>query len=162
MSINRVKDYLKKYGLESRIIELQESSATVKDAAIALHTNEDNIAKSLAFVVDNSPILIICSGTTRVDNHKFREQFHTKASMINREDVASLVGHEPGGVCPFAINADVKVYLDESLKKLDILYPAAGSSSSAVKLTLEELVNTIENYTGWINIGKEWKKQLQY
>ena len=155
MSLNNVKEYLKKFNLESRIIELKESSATVKDAAIALQTNEENIAKSLSFLVEDKPILIICSGTTRIDNHKFKEQFHTKANMINRENVASLIGHEPGGVCPFAINKDVKVYLDESLKKLDILYPAAGNATSAVKLTLEELIKTVENFSAWIDIGKE-------
>ena len=155
MSLNNVKEYLKKFNLESRIIELKESSATVKDAAIALQTNEENIAKSLSFLVEDKPILIICSGTTRIDNHKFKEQFHSKANMINRENVASLIGHEPGGVCPFAINKDVKVYLDESLKKLDILYPATGNATSAVKLTLEELIKTVENFSAWIDIGKE-------
>ena len=155
MSLINVKEYIKKFNLESRIIELKESSATVKDAAIALQTNEENIAKSLSFLVEDKPILIICSGTTRIDNHKFKEQFHSKANMINRENVASLIGHEPGGVCPFAINKDVKVYLDESLKKLDILYPATGNATSAVKLTLEELIKTVENFSAWIDIGKE-------
>ncbi|MBR1817327.1 MAG: YbaK/EbsC family protein, partial [Bacilli bacterium] len=94
-------------------------------------------------------------GTTRIDNHKFKELFHTKANMIPREEVNNYIGHEPGGVCPFAIKENVEVYFDESLKKIDILYPAAGNSSSAVRLTLPELESTIENFKGYIDIGKE-------
>ncbi|MBR1680006.1 MAG: YbaK/EbsC family protein [Bacilli bacterium] len=155
MSLYNVKQYLKKYQLENRIIELQESSATVASAALALHTKEENIAKTLSFLVEYKPILIVCSGTTRIDNHKFKEFFHTKANMIPREEVNNYIGHEPGGVCPFAIKENVDVYFDESLKKIDILYPAAGNSSSAVRLTLPELESTIENFKGYIDIGKE-------
>ena len=154
MIINKVKEYLKKFELENRVIELHESSATVEMAALALHTREENIAKTLSFLVEGRPILIVCAGTTHIDNHKFKEYFHSKANMIKREEVNEYIGHEPGGVCPFAIHEDVQVYLDESLKKLDILYPAAGNPASAVKLTVDELVQSTQNCMGWINVGK--------
>ena len=155
MSINNVKEYLKKFELENRVIELHESSATVEMAALALHTKEENIAKTLSFLVEGNPILIVCAGTTHIDNQKFKEKFQTKANMIKREEVKDYIGHEVGGVCPFAIHEGVKVYLDESLKKLDILYPAAGNPASAVKLTVEELKDAVQNFAGWVDVGKQ-------
>ena len=155
MSLSRVKQYLKKYQLENQIIELEESSATVLEAAKALHTHEENIAKSLSFFIHDEPVIIVCAGNISIDDSKFKDYFHTKASMIKRENVEELIGHAPGGVCPFAIKKNVKVYLDESLKPLNEVYPACGSSNSAIKLTLEQLEKIIENFQGWVDVGKK-------
>ncbi len=153
MSFERAKAYLEKVGFASHIIVPEESTATVELAAQALGTEPGAIAKTLSFIVDDEPILILTEGTARVDNHKFKETFHTKAKMIARDQVEALVGHEPGGVCPFGINDGVKVYLDESLKKHDIVYPAAGDDHSGVKLTLEELEQAIPHF-GWVDVCK--------
>ena len=143
MAIDKVRKYLKKYNLEDRIIEFDESSARVSEAAKRLNCEEKDIAKTLSFIVDNNPILIVVSGNSRIDNSKYKHEFLNKAKMIPYEDVETLIGHKVGGVCPFAVNDNVKIYLDESLKNLDIFYPAAGSSNSAVKLNLEELEKII-------------------
>lgn len=154
MAINKVKEYFKKYGIENRIIELNESSATVALAAIALNTTEDEIAKTLSFLIEEQPILIVTSGTAKIDNHKYKEEFKTKAKMIPFDDVENLIGHNVGGVCPFGINENVSVYLDESLKKHQAVYPACGSSNSAIKLTINEL-EKYSKYKKWIDVCKE-------
>lgn len=154
MSIERVRDYLKKYDMESKIIEFPTSSATVELAAIALDTDPDCIAKSLAFMVNGTPIIIVVSGSSLIDNHKYKSEFKEKAKMLKYDEVSELIGHEVGGVCPFAINDGVLVYLDESLKKHDFVYPACGSSNSAIKLSIEELVK-LSNYTKWVDVCKE-------
>lgn len=153
MSLEKVKDYFKKYNIEERIIELPSSTATVKEAAESLKTEECRIAKTLSFIIEDKPILIVAPGDAKIDNSKYKAFFHTKAHMIPKEEVLALIGHNIGGVCPFAINPNVIVYLDESLKRFDFIYPACGSSNSAIKLTIEEL-EKYSNYTSWIDVCK--------
>ena len=153
MSLDRAKRHLEKYNLSDNIIILKESSATVREAALALNTEEERIAKTLSFLVSGNPILILAAGDRRIDNAKFKTVFHEKAHMIGVADVENLIGHAIGGVCPFGINEDIKVYLDESLKEFDIVYPAAGTSNSAVKLTIEELEIASE-FEEWIDVTK--------
>ena len=153
MAIEQVKEYFKKYNMESRIIELPTSSATVKEAAESLGTEEALIAKTLSFLVEDKPILIVAAGDAKIDNAKYKGYFHNKAKMIPFEEVNNLIGHNPGGVCPFAIKENVTVYLDESLKRFDYVYPACGSSNSAIKLTIEEL-EKYSNYTTWVDVCK--------
>lgn len=154
MSLLKVKEYLKKYNLEERIMEFPVTSATVKDAALALKCNEEEIAKTLSFMVDDKPILIAVAGDYKIDNSKFKAEFHTKAKMIPSDLVENLIGHAVGGVCPFGVKEDVDIYLDISLKKLKTVYPAAGTSNSAVKLTLEEL-EKVSNYKKWVDVCKK-------
>lgn len=154
MSLVRAKEYLKKYGLENKIMEFDVSSATVEEAAKAINCKEEEIVKTLSFIVDDKPILIAVAGDSKIDNSKFKAEFHTKAKMIPFENVEELIGHAVGGVCPFGINENVDVYLDNSLKRFTIVYPACGSSNSAVKLTLGELEKT-SNYKKWIDVCKD-------
>ena len=156
MSLTKAKEHLKKYGLEDKIMEFSVSSATVKEAAIALNCKEKEIAKTLSFLVDDKPILIVTSGDQKIDNSKYKTEFHTKAKMIPFDEVENKIGHGVGGVCPFGINDDVKVYLDTSLKRFKTIYPACGTSNSAVKLTIEELEKT-SNYIKWIDVCKSAK-----
>ncbi|MDO4341827.1 MAG: YbaK/EbsC family protein [bacterium] len=153
MSLIKVKEHLKQYGIENRIVELDESSASVKEAAHALHTTEAAIAKSIAMMIDNEPSIIVLAGDMKLDNHKFKEEFHVKAKMLPFEETEEIVGHAPGGVCPFGVNENVKIYLDESLKAHDFVYPACGSSNSAIKLSLGEL-EKISKPVKWVNVGK--------
>lgn len=154
MAITKAKEYLKKFNLENRTMEFDVSSATVKDAAIAINCKEGEIAKSLAFIVEDNPILIVTAGDSKIDNKKFKDEFHIKAKMIKFDEVEKLIGHAVGGVCPFGINDNVIVYLDETLKKHKMVYPACCSSNSAVKLTLNEL-EKISNYKKWVNVCKD-------
>ena len=154
MSIEKVRDYFKKYKKEKEIIELKESSATVADAAKALKTTEGEIAKTLSFLVAGKPILIVVEGTAKISNSLFKAFFHEKARMIPWDDVEKYIGHAPGGVCPFAINDDVVVYLDESLKIHEYVYPACGSGNSAIKLSIKEL-EKYSNYKEWIDVCKK-------
>ncbi len=153
MSLIKAKEYLKEFGLEDRIMEFSESSATVREAAEAIGCEEAEIAKSLSFVIDGNPILIIVAGDCKIDNSKFKAEFATKAKMIPFELVEIMIGHAVGGVCPFGVNDYVRVYLDSSLKRFDVIYPAAGSSNSAVKLTVEEL-ERIANHKKWVDVCK--------
>ena len=153
MSIEKVRSYLSKFGVEDRILEFSVSSATVELAAKALGCEPCQIAKSMAFQMGEGAILIVAAGDVKIDNSKFKAEFSAKAKMVQFNDVEQAVGHAAGGVCPFAIKEDVKVYLDESLKRFDTVYPACGSSNSAIKLTIEEL----EKYSGyikWIDVCK--------
>ncbi len=153
MAIERVKEYLRQYGMEERIIELSESSATVELAAQALHCEPERIAKSLSFMVNDSPILVICAGDVKIDNAKYKARFSTKAKMLSAEEVQTLIGHAVGGVCPFGINDGVNVYLDESLKRFTTVFPACGSANSAIELSIPEL----EQYSGyreWVDVCK--------
>ena len=153
MPIERVKKYFSNYGIENRILEFDTSSATVELAAEALGCAPQRIAKTLSFIVNGKPILIVAAGDSMIDNHKFKEKFLTKAKMIPADKVEELIGHNVGGVCPFGINDSVTVYLDVSLKRFDTVFPACGSSNSAIELTIEEL----ERYSGakeWINVSK--------
>ena len=154
MSFVKAKKYLQQYGLEDRIMEFDVSSATVEETANAINCKKEEIVKTLSFIVGDKPILIATAGDSKIDNRKFKEEFHTKAKMIPFENVEELTGHAVGGVCPFGINENVDVYLDNSLKRFKIIYPACGSSNSAVKLTLDELEKT-SNYKKWIDVCKD-------
>lgn len=148
MSLEKVKEYFKQYDIDSRIIELSESTATVELAAQALGTQPCRIAKTLSFKVHDKPILIVAAGDVKIDNPKYKQTFGTKAKMLTYDEVSDLIGHNVGGVCPFGINEGVTVYLDESLKRFDTVFPACGSSDSAIEFTIAEL----EKYSGY----KEW------
>lgn len=154
MSFIKAKDYLKQFNLEDKIMEFDVSSATVEEAAKAINGVEGEIVKTLSFLVNENPILIALAGDSKIDNVKYRKEFNVKAKMIPFDDVENLIGHNVGGVCPFGINENVIVYLDESLKRFEVLYPACGSSNSAVKLTIKELEKT-SNYKKWIDVCKK-------
>lgn len=139
MSYERAKEHLEKFGLGDRIRLFEVSSATVALAAEALGTSEARIAKTLSFLTPEGAILVVAAGDAKIDNRKFKDTFHTKAKMISHDEVEALVGHAVGGVCPFGTNSGVKVYLDGSLRRFDVVYPAAGTASSAVELTVSEL-----------------------
>ena len=155
MAVEKVKEYFRKYGMESRVQEFEVSSATVELAAEALHCEPCRIAKTLSFMVDGRPVLIVAAGDAKIDNPKYKAQFGIKAKMLTPDEVQTMIGHAVGGVCPFAINSGVVVYLDVSLKRFQTVFPACGSSNSAIELTIEEL----EKYsaaTAWIDVCKEW------
>jgi len=154
MSLKRVKEHLKKYNLEKNILEFATSSATVEQAANAIGCEAREIAKTLSFIVKDNPILIVTAGDVKVDNSKYKQEFGVKAKMLDKEQVEVIVGHAVGGVCPFGINEGVKVYLDASLRRLDVIYPACGSSNSAIKLTLDKL-EELTNYPAWIDVCKQ-------
>ena len=153
MSITKAKEYLKKFNLDNQVMEFPVSSATVEEAAKAIKCEEKEIAKSLSFLVEDKPILIVVAGDCKIDNGKYKAEFSTKAKMIPFEKVEELIGHGVGGVCPFGLNENVIIYLDESLKRLETVYPACGSSNSAIKLKVEEL-EKIVNYKKWVNVCK--------
>ena len=154
MSLAKAKKYLEEKGYVDHIIELEDSSATVELAAQALGVEPGMIAKTLSFLIGDTPILILTEGTVRIDNHKYKDTFHAKAKMIPFDDVEAYIGHAPGGVCPFGIKEGIPVYLDESLKKFDIVYPAAGNDHSAVKLTIAEL-ESVSGEKKWVDVCKE-------
>lgn len=158
MSIQKVREYFAQWRMEDRVQELSQSSATVEEAAAALHTEGKRIAKSMSFLVDDQPILVIFAGDARVDNHKFKMRFHKKATMIKHDDVERLIGHPVGGVCPFAVNPGVAVYLDESLKRFQTVFPACGSANSAIELTLPEL-ETYSHAKEWVDVSKGWQEE---
>lgn len=154
MSVEKVKAYLAQYNMADRIIELGESSATVELAAAALHTEPCRIAKTMSFMVGGNAILIVTAGDMKIDNSKFKSYFHEKACMLTPEELDTLVGHAPGGVCPFGVPDSVKTYLDVSMKRFDFVYPAAGSSNSCIKLTIDEL-ETLSKNIAWVDVCKE-------
>ena len=156
MAFDIAKEHLRKAGLEDRIYEFEVSSATVELAAQAVGCEPARIAKTLSFMVDQKAVLIVAAGDAKVDNHKYKETFHTKAKMMTPEQAVELVGHAVGGVCPFGIKPGIKVYLDESLKRFDIVYPACGSANSAVKLTIPELERA-SACEGWVDVCKGWE-----
>ncbi len=156
MSITNVRNYFKTHGIEDKIQELNTSSATVELAALALGCEPKRIAKSLTFMAKENPILIVTAGDARIDNHKFKLEFGVKAKMLTPAEVEELIGHSVGGVCPFAIKSNVNVYLDESLKRFSTVFPACGSSNSAIELTINEL-EKYSNHTNWINVCKDWE-----
>ncbi|MBQ2991701.1 MAG: YbaK/EbsC family protein [Clostridia bacterium] len=153
MSMEKARAHLKKHGLEERIIELDTSSATVALAAQALGCEPAHIAKTLSFEHGEGAILILAAGDARIDNAKFKAQFGMKARMLSADRVESVIGHAVGGVCPFGVNPGVPVYLDESLRAFDVVYPAAGNSASGVRLTVEELERASE-CIGWVSVCK--------
>ena len=153
MAIERVKAFFAQYGIENRVREFDVSSATVDLAAQALGCEPCRIAKTLSFLVDGRAILIVAAGDAKIDNPKYKARFGTKARMLTPEEAVTLVGHAVGGVCPFAINEGVTVYLDESLKRFATVFPACGSSNSAIELTLPEL-ERYSNCTEWVDVCK--------
>lgn len=153
MSVDTVKSYFSRYHMDDKIIELKDSSATVELAAQALGCEPKRIAKTLSFTVSDQFILIVMAGDAKIDNKKFKDEFHEKAKMIPAEEVEHDIGHAPGGVCPFAVNDGIKVYLDTSLKRFETVFPAAGSSNSAIKLSLPELEH-YSNSIKWIDVCK--------
>lgn len=156
MAIEKVKEYFKQYGMEGRIKEFDVSSATVELAAQALHCEPCRIAKTLSFMVADGPILIVTAGDAKIDNQKYKAQFGTKAKMLTPSEAEAMVGHAVGGVCPFAVNAGVTVYLDSSLQRFQTVFPACGSNNSAIELTIKEL-ETYSSYTAWIDVCKGWE-----
>ena len=154
MSRERAEADLAAKGFLDHVIRLEALTATVQEAADALGVEPGAIAKPLSFLVGDEPVLILAEGSAKIDNHKFKEQFHTKAKMIHPDEVEQYVGHAPGGVCPFGVKEGVKVYLDESLKAYDTVYPAAGDDHSAVKLTIPEL-EQVSGFTSWVDVCKE-------
>lgn len=155
MSIERVKAYFASAGLADRVREFDVSSATVELAALALGCEGKRIAKTLSFMGPAGPLLVVAAGDARIDNPKFKAQFGLKAKMLTPEQAVELVGHAVGGVCPFAVNEGVEVWLDESLKRFETVFPACGSSNSAIELTIPEL----ERYAapkGWVDVCKGW------
>lgn len=153
MSFDKAFNHLKNLGFEDRVYTFEVSSATVELAAQALNTEPGRIAKSLTFKVDEKPLMVICAGDVKVDNAKYKQTFGTKAKMLSREEVSELIGHEVGGVCPFGINEGVRVCLDESLEKYDIVYPACGSDNSAVKLSITDLEKA-SGSNDWVDVSK--------
>lgn len=153
MAIEKVKEYFRQFGMEDKVLEFTVSSATVELAAQALGVEGARIAKSMSFKIGEEPILIIAAGDARVDNRKYKDTFQTKAKMLTPEEVDKFIGHSIGGVCPFAINDSVTVYLDESLKRFETVFPACGSSNSAIELTIPEL-EKYSNYKEWIDVTK--------
>lgn len=156
MSIERVRSYFKKFGMEERIREFEVSSATVELAAKALDCEPCRIAKTLSFMADGQSLLIVAAGDAKIDNHKYKAQFGVKAKMLSVEEVEAFIGHGVGGVCPFGVNEGVDIYLDESLKRFGTVFPACGSSNSAIELTIPEL----EEYSackGWVDVCKGYE-----
>ncbi len=153
MAIEKVKAYFRQFGIEGRVQELPASSATVELAAQALNCEPCRIAKTLSFMVNGHAVLIVTAGDTKIDNAKYKAQFGAKAKMLTPQEAETLVGHAVGGVCPFAVNEGVTVYLDQSLRRFETVFPACGSSNSAIELTIEEL-ETYSAPAGWIDVGK--------
>lgn len=153
MSLEKAQKHLEKYSLDGNIRLFDTSSATVALAAAALGCEEARIAKTLSFSIPDGTILVVCAGDAKVDNRKFKDSFSAKPKMLAFDEVEALIGHAVGGVCPFGVNADVKVYLDESLRRFDFVYPAAGTSNSAVKLTIPELELASEPVC-WVDVTK--------
>lgn len=156
MAIDKVKEYFKQFGIEEKIREFEVSSATVELAAQALGCEGKRIAKTLSFLVDERAILIVAAGDAKIDNPKYKATFSCKAKMLSYDQVEELIGHAVGGVCPFAIHDNVTVYLDESLKRFETVFPACGSSNSAIELTIPEL-EKYSNYKGWVDVCKDWE-----
>lgn len=153
MSIEKVRSYFTALGIEDRILEFDVSSATVELAAAALHTEGKRIAKTLSFLVGEKAVLVVTAGDAKIDNRKFKDFFHVKAKMLSPDQVTELIGHAVGGVCPFAVNEGVEVFLDESLKRFETVFPACGSSNSAIEMTIDEL-QKYSGFSNWVDVCK--------
>ena len=156
MSITKVREYFRGFQMEDRILEFPVSSATVQLAAEALHCEPERIAKTLSFLQPSSPVLIVAAGDARIDNAKYKSLFQTKAKMIPADEVESLIGHAIGGVCPFAVNPGIPVYLDVSLKRFQTVFPACGSPNSAIELNIGDL-ELYSRCSGWIDVCRDWR-----
>lgn len=159
MSIEKVREYFRPLGLERNIREFEVSSATVELAALAVGVEGARIAKSLSFKVGQEPIIIVVAGDAKVDNSRYKGYFHTKAKMLTHEEAHERIGHDVGGVCPFALPEDVKVYLDVSMRRFGTVFPAAGSSNSAIEFTCDELEKYSSNFTAWVDVCKGWREE---
>ena len=159
MSIEKVRAYFQGFGIADRIMEFPVSSATVELAAQALGVEGARIAKSMSFKIGEDPIIVVMAGDARVDNAKYKAQFHTKAKMLTHEEAHELIGHDVGGVCSFALPENVKTYLDVSLKRFATVFPAAGSSNSAIEFTCEELERYSSNFVEWVDVCKGWQAE---
>ena len=157
MSIQNVKDYLSQFDLDGNVLEFDTSSATVELAAQAVGVIPARIAKTLSFVLPDGPILLVAAGDARIDNPRFKAQFHAKAKMPGPDEVEALIGHGVGGVCPFAINDGVRTYLDVSLRRFDTVFPACGSANSAIELTPAQLESVAQGFSGWVDVCKGWQ-----
>ena len=155
MAIERVRAYFREHGMEDRVREFEVSSATVELAAAALNCEPKRIAKTLSFMLDGVAILVVTAGDAKVDNAKYKSRFGTKAQMLTPDEAVELVGHAVGGVCPFALKEGVTVYLDESLKRFETVFPACGSGNSAIELTVDEL-EKYSNCSDWVDVCKGW------
>ena len=155
MAIEKVRAYLETFGAADRVREFDVSSATVDLAALALNCEPSRIAKTLSFLVEGRAVLIVMAGDAKIDNHKYKAQFGAKAKLLTPDEVETLVGHAVGGVCPFGVNEGVTVYLDVSLKRFETVFPACGSGSSAIELSIPEL-EQYSGYTAWVDVGKGW------
>ena len=155
MAIDKVRMYFREQGIEDRVQEFDVSSATVELAAEALHCAPQRIAKTLSFMVGEQAILIVAAGDVKIDNAKYKARFGKKAKMLSPEEVETLVGHAVGGVCPFAVNEGVEVYLDVSLKRFETVFPACGSANSAIEFTIPEL-EKYSGYVSWVDVCKEY------
>lgn len=155
MSVEKVREYLKGYGVADRMREFTVSSATVELAAVAVGVEPARIAKTLSFKVDETPVLVVAAGDAKVDNHKYKETFGCKAKMLTPQEAVELVGHAVGGVCPFAVKPGVKTCLDVSLQRFETVFPACGSDNSAIELTCEELYS-ISGAVAWVDVCKGW------
>lgn len=156
MSIEVVRRFFKSHGIENRVQEFDVSSATVELAAEALNCEPCRIAKTLSFMADGRPVLVVAAGDAKIDNPKYKAQFGTKAKMLSPDQVLELIGHGVGGVCPFAVNEGVDIYLDISLKRFETVFPACGSSNSAIELTIEEL-EKYSSFIAWVDVCKNWQ-----
>lgn len=156
MTIEKTREYFKKHNMEDKILQFNVSSATVELAAEAIGCEPKRIAKSLSFMVNDQPILIVIAGDAKVSNPKYKAQFGSKAKMLKADEVLDLIGYDVGGVCPFAINEGVKVYLDKSLKRFETVFPACGSDNSVIELTIQEL-ETHSGYCSWVDVCKGWE-----
>ncbi len=157
MSIDRVKAYLAPLGLAEKVLEFETSSATVELAAQAAGVIPARIAKSLSLSLPEGPILVVAAGDARLDNPRFKAQFHAKAKMLGHDEVEALIGHGVGGVCPFALREGVRTYLDVSLKRFDTVFPACGSANSAIELTCDQLEAAAQGFSGWVDVCKGWQ-----
>lgn len=153
MSIEKVRKFMKEYGMDDKILEFPVSSATVELAAKALNTEGKRIAKSLSFLAHEKAVMIVTAGDGRIDNKKYKSEFSCKAKMLTPEQVDEMIGHSIGGVCPFAVNDGVEIYLDESLKRFQTVFPACGSSNSAIELTIPQL-EELSGFVKWVDICK--------
>ena len=158
MSIQKVRTYFKQFGIAERIQEFSLSSATVELASVAVGVEGARIAKSLSFKVDETPIIIVAAGDAKVDNSRYKKQFGSKAKMLTHKEAHTFIGHDVGGVCPFALPDNVKVYLDISMQRFETVFPAAGNSNSAVEMTCGELEKYSSNFQAWVDVCKAWRE----
>ena len=160
MSVEKVRAYLEPYGVADRIREFDVSSATVELAALAVGVEGARIAKTLSFKIGEDPILVVAAGDAKVDNSKYKHFFGVKAKMLTADEAVARIGHAVGGVCPFVVKEGVRVYLDESLRRFETVFPACGSSNSAIELTCDELERCCgKNFTQWVDVCKGWQPE---